>query len=195
MVYPIRLYPQKEFNKINSPDPEHILCRWTNPDIELIGEDNKLNAEAIPDERIPGFSLNKIPASTVEDCYIEFNSRELADKYSLEWNKGDANAIVGDSDFKINIERGYFLFKIKDIHMFQNYYPFPGDAANSDFLFKVFVTHKPTVSNFFHFELEVFDCREKKIVKNAKGGWRKIITQAIKREICRNAKFNLNDFD
>jgi hypothetical protein len=190
------LYPEKEFKKIEMVNHNYHLCRWTFPDINIKGEDDKLNTEAFDHKSIPGFSTNIIPESEIDDCYIEFISKELTTKYTANWNEGDSPVLVNENEFIQNTKRGYFLVMIKDINEHEDDYDFPPlpDPKSTKFKFKVLVKHAPLVSNYFHFELEVVDTRTGAIITKIEKPWQKLISHSIKTQLCRVAKFSISSF-
>ena len=196
-LYPERLYPKRNYKNITKLNQDYLLCRWTAPDLIIKGEDEKLNAEAFNHKDIPGFSTNIIPESEIEDCYIEFVSKELIAKYTAKWNEGDASLLVPENDFNYNTKRGYFLVKIEHINEHEDDYDFPPatEPKSEKFKFKVYVRHVPLVSNYFHFELEVIDIRTGKVITKIDKPWQKLISHSIRTQICRVAKFSIDSFE
>lgn len=160
--YPLRLVPSVLDSVDISPNPEHLLCRRVDEGIELKTDDGWLHPDAVYLENeqkkdgykvVFNYSTNKIPNSTVEDVFIIFNDNV---KYRQEWIEGTDGTLPSDNEYKYQTERGAFLFKIKEIDCFSARYPYKyPNSPSADYIFTVYVKHRPTISNICHYELQI----------------------------------------
>ncbi len=112
------------------------------------------------------------PLQNIDDTKIQFRSDHLKDLstnllsvFLLEdvcwkilgggtsaWQEGtEVTPPIYPEDFDYTNERGFFLIKIEDIHNKE----IPQDNDNITIKFKVL--HTPTICNFWHFSIRLFD--------------------------------------
>ncbi|MCB0522829.1 MAG: hypothetical protein KDD27_28045 [Saprospiraceae bacterium] len=187
-TYPNRLFPTPNDQKIFKLNLTEHLIRWTCPDYPLKDSEGRLHALAIEEKRLFHYSVNKIPRSEIEDVFIEFDVRE---PFLDKWEEGKICPPVGDSDFKWEKDRGYFIIPIANIHEHLGRYPFPADNDTFNCEFLVKVVHAPLMANFMHFELHIFDNEGNLLSEVKKKTWRKIIVAEIRQHLIEVAKFSI----
>lgn len=188
-IYPLHLVPTKNLKTIsqNELNISNYLGKWVDNAIELKDVDGKLNASAIDINRIPGFSTNKIPGSTIIDLNIEFD-KQFSHLYIKSWHEGDIGIMPEDNHFQFNQERKHYFLRIADMQ-FTDEYLNPPDKTDIVYKYTVNVEHKPLVSNYWHFELTVTSPDH--IINNSSGAWRKLICSGIRDRIQEKAVFEL----
>lgn len=194
--YPLRLIPTPQLQIISSAnlDTNHYIGRAIEANVRLKDNDGKLNLGAIEVNRIPGFSTNKLPKSKKQDLNIKFK-KEFIDKYTANWIEGENGLPPPSHTFNIDYSRQHYFIKISQINGFTDNYKIPSNKKNiPDFSapFEVFVCHKPTVSNYWHFEFKVMANGEEIKSIDSKA-WRKLICSSISDRIQEVALFRVND--
>ena len=192
-TYPIHLVPQKDFKFIKEVDKSDFLGKFVNPDVDLKDPDGTLSAEAIETKRLPGFSTNKLPHSLSSDLKIAFICEKgIKDNYTKEWNEGEEGICPDDAHWQLEEDRKIYYFRIGDIDGFSGDYQNPPTEKGDEYKFFVQVIHKPTMTNFWHFEFYISNDRKEAIdVLNDKG-WRKTVSSAIRSKLQEIAVFELD---
>ena len=144
MPYPFRLLATTEDRIITDEhlNRNEILCRWVSPSKQLKDEDGLLAAEAVEENKMHGYSVNKIPPSEVSDIEINFYDN---DKFYQAWVEGEIGYEPADAEYDRISTRQYFLFKIADVHEYEGVYPYPYNSEEY-YVFKLKVVHKPLIS-------------------------------------------------
>ena len=194
--YPQRLIPTPQLQIISSAnlDTSHYLGRSIEPNIRLKDDDGKLNLGAIEVNRIPGFSTNKLPKSKKQDLNIKFK-KEFVEIYTARWIEGDEGLLPPLHTFNIDYSQQHYFIQISQIDGFTDTYKIPSNKKNiPDFSapFEVLVAHKPTVSNYWHFEFKVMANGEEIESIDSKA-WRKLICSSISDRIQEVAVFTVTE--
>ncbi|UPK68306.1 hypothetical protein [Chitinophaga filiformis] len=197
MPYPSRLVPRSNHKYIPQPNEEELLCRWVPPNSELKDSEGNLAAEAINDKEIFTYSVNKIPDSDVDDIFIEFICEDKH-KFYQKWNEGEDGYTPQDAEFTYNHDRGYFLFKIRDIQ-YSDTYPYPNLDGEHAYRFVVTAKHDPLISNICHFELDVdfrnLDGSQVEQKPGQRSHTRKLIQAEIRQKLIKISKFSIEEFE
>lgn len=188
-IYPVHLVPTNNLKIISQSelDLSDYLGKWVDGSVQLKDADGRLNAGAIDINRIPGFSTNKIPNSTVLDLSIEFE-KQYSHLYIKSWHEGDDGIIPDVNHFQFNQDRNHYFLKIQDIQFSSEYFN-PPDRTGTTYKYTVKVEHKPLVSNYWHFELVVTSPDH--LIISASGAWRRLICSGIRDRIQEKAVFNI----
>lgn len=149
--------------------------------------DNRLNTEKlIKVERIPGLSHNRVPPSEISDVFILLRKKI----HKNEWWPGLETPKVRFWDYTLmkRKERSHFFVKAGDFD-FEDSYRNPYDAPNPEFTFRVRFVHKPTITNYSHYELEVSN--HEGVLINFKSKWKKLIGFSIREQFENKAFFEI----
>lgn len=178
--------PKPHDEIITDPNPKDVLIHWVTNKYPL-KINGILNAEKLIEiKRIPGLSHNKLPPAKINDIFIKFKSKK---QYEELWNIGENCQKVNRSDFFYDYKnRNYFFISVMDVS-YQDKYKKPYNAPQAEFCFNVKPIHKPTRSNYSHFELEITN--EDGVIKNFSSSWRKLIGPSIRTKYEEIAFFEL----
>ena len=189
-TYPAHLIPQKDLKIISPIDPTHFLGKWVDSDVQLKESDGKLSPEAIDIVRLTGYSTNKIPSSQPLDLKIAFTvEKDFANSnYTCDWKEGEDGVTPPNNHWEVIENRQLFFIRISDIDGFSGQYFNPPDRPDKKFSFTVKVVHKPTKTNYWHFEFYVSN-EDGAIERLNTKGWRKTVSSSIVNKIQEVAVF------
>ncbi len=155
MNYPIRLLPDKHFNKISWHKDlnNQYLIRYTDND-DYIDDDGKVKASSLTrrTDHLRDYSTYMLGKFIVEDIFIEITDIRK-EYFTSEWNEGESVLVpIFNKDFIINHTRGFFFFCIGDLNNVE--------LSKYDDITAVkpycFILHTPTNCNFWHFSIRWF---------------------------------------
>lgn len=197
-IYPVRLIPKSTSKLILELDPNDILCRGVDSKrFSLRDEMGDLNALAVEEIRIPGYSTNKIPPAEIDDIQLGIDDKEIS---RSRWEEGMEGWEVDESIVFIAPERQYFLIRIGDIDGYQSTFPINNSTAHEPDSFKckfiLRVKHAPLIANYSHFEFE-FEYEDEgggKIKNASRKVQEKIINADVRQRLIEVAKFSVTDF-
>ena len=172
----MRLIPKKGHRCITERqvNKNHFLAIRAIKGVELRTADGKLNALAITIR--PFSSSNKIPKSKGEDLEIEI-IKAVKNVYGQPWNPKKNGLKPKKSEFNFTA-CNYCLVPIWALHNHKGNYEKIIKNQNTYFEFSVQVCHRPTVANYWHFELDIYD-GDGIIIEQTKRAWEKMICSEI----------------
>lgn len=150
-TYPDRLLPQPAYLLIDGDQAlEGAVARRTPEHLPLLGEDGKILVGQLssPTEDIArGFSVNLLGQFEVADI----GWRLLAPTLFADWKEGETGLMPqpGEYEYKAAGTWNYYWLDIRDLHGVS----FVGAGKQ----YTCCVCHKPTRSNYWHFELHFHD--------------------------------------
>ncbi len=151
MIYPHHLLPQYNYKNISYCDEleQCFLIRHTKTkDIYLEGTEridpDKLNFQS---DHLSDLSTNLLGIFQLEDIYIQVINNELV---NLWYPNENIRQPKYGQDFIKNLERGYFIFHIKEIERLNS------NVKLHEIGLTFKVLHTPTTCNFWHFSVRVF---------------------------------------
>jgi hypothetical protein len=187
-TYPEHLIPNSQLSILqnNNIDKSEYIGAWIDTKHRLKDADGNLNGSAIDLHKLPTFSCNKIPLSVPVDLNIEFEptTKHL---YLHEWHDGEDGLTPPPEHFDY-VNRHLYFLKISDIE-YQGEYFNPWDDEENHYAFNVRLVHKPTVSNFWHFQFEIVT--EHGIIEKNKNRWINELCGSIRGQIVKYAIFDL----
>jgi len=193
-VYPTRLLPCPNIvDNFKYDDDCFLIRRSSYPQDLIFDEDGELRLEAIEIDKLFGYSVNLIFCDVCQNCsqlssnYNDVKFRITNKDLSEYWVPNNSSIPFIDLNDYEYIDNGVFLLRIKEVNTIEGEYPFSkGNKAKTTHKFVVYSVHKPTKSNFFHFE---FACNgnhentdglcDTKIEKFSSSGYKNAIAHAI----------------
>lgn len=188
-TYPQVLLPTSQHTIISCDLSKYFLLRKT-PNNDLIHASTGLIKDEmiVTDERgMLDYSTNLFGYYTTEHLAINLGISKNKDYFHLDWIHGsDVKQPIADVDYCLESECGFFFIPINRILEIKG--PFKKGDDKSDYEYCSKVIHRPTNSNFWHFEIQSIqikpDTEEPHITKN-KGKWQKLLSSSLK-SIIRN---------
>jgi hypothetical protein len=150
-TYPGRLLPQPIYLIISGAQiSAGAVVRRTPEHLPLLGEDGKILPGQLssPTEDIArGFSVNLLGLFQIEDV----GWRPLKEDLSKYWEEGEEGLSPqeGEAEYKEPTTWNYYWLDIQDVHGVS--------FTSSGKQFTCCVCHKPTLCNYWHFELHFHD--------------------------------------
>lgn len=191
MEYPSRLLPDPTWPIITDIPVEDVLVRWVIPEVPIRDEESgDINPAALSVNHLFTYSANKIPPTNLKDIKIEI---EKKDYYLADWKPGMEPLVPGENDFHYEEERGFFVFKIGDIHLFTEKPPYKNNTGITTRFFRLKVIHKPKRCNYPHFEFQI-ENEEGEIISYSKSKWKREIIHAIRDRLIHIISLRLDDF-
>jgi len=184
--YPPYLIPDATFVIIdeNQLNPLEYIGIWVEPEIELKDDKGRLNGGAVNLHRLPHFSSNKIPHSVPSDLNIKINDN-VEHIYLQDWNAGMNGVVPQRNDFDYDNMRTHYFLQISKINGHVDGY----EKNDKHLEYQVNLIHKPTVSNYWHFEFTITS--EGKEVNYKQRQWINDILGSIRGHIVKKAVFEL----
>lgn len=185
MKYPAVLLPNSQCKCIDAAIPLHHICRATPTKDFIHKTSGKVKDEALfkDDGEFFDYSTNLIGHFQLEHNYISLCGDEIKYFYG-DWNFEEAVKVPQlKKDFVIDEGKGYFFFRIGDIHeVIKCPYSKPknitGDAT-------AYVIHSPSRSNFWHFAIKWKD-KNGDFIKKGDTKWKYNLITAIRAALSEN---------
>ncbi len=193
--YPQHLIPRKDLKFIHAFDTSDRLGKWVEPEFELKDEDGRLSSSAVDVASLAGFSTNKIPSSHPKDLKINFVcDKEMRSRYLAPWQVGIDGLVPENEEWEYREDRQLYFFKAVDVDGLVGDFNNPPDKPNKKFEFTLRIVHKPTMTNYWHFEFLITTnetAEPRQIKKMDDTGFRRVIGSKIIACLQETADFDL----
>ena len=165
MSYPNKLLPKRYFKLLESDklkDKNLLLIRST-PDKDILDNLGQIKTKAIasPTSNIIGYSINLLGVFRIKHSKIEIN-KVVRSLYTSNWSPPQDFLRPKKNENRIIKEKGFFTLKFEKIHNYPYPITHPNTGISYNFLCKL--EHKPTKSNYWHFELHWFDENGERVI-------------------------------
>lgn len=190
MSYPEELLPQEIFKIIDTENllPDKVLVRKSckaEADSFTISGDLRVDAICDHPRRVPGLSANLFAIFLAD--HLKYDPIDKS--YHDYWNSGDEIPAKEEIEFNIAEEVLPIFFLITDLH--NQKFPYQKIEPKNkiiEFEGRIEIIHKPTMCNFWHFELTIYDSEGNEIT-NASSGWRKKIASFLSKSFLQISAF------
>lgn len=182
MSYPQAILPRPEYRKISCNLSDYFLLRVTgNSDIWHFST-GKLTDEALyvaHEKQFLDYSTNLLGLFMFDFCVLRIDG-ENKDYFIEDWQEGESvKAPEENKDFIICQDNSGFCVNIGKISGKKA--PFKRTDKCPELEAECYVQHRPTRSNFWHFEILLLDEKREPISKKNMSAWKKdLIRRSLK---------------
>lgn len=181
MNYPLELLPKINYKKIITEElPEESVIIRTTDEKVILDELGKIPEKYIvksgSEKQVFDLSVNLYGVYKLEHIKIQVIKGSGLDE---EWKEGDSCLTEVEQDkFEINENKDAIFFLVFDINNKEIPYQKEINGKTSDYEAICKVIHKPTVGNFWHFEVSYME-ESGNIIQYGGSGWHKKLRSSI----------------
>ncbi|MGD9493608.1 MAG: hypothetical protein AB7V36_09675 [Bacteroidales bacterium] len=184
MNYPAILLPLPSYKEVICDLSTFFLLRTTDSKdlLDSSSETLKDNAIAIDDSHLLAYSTNLLGHYSASHCEINFLNTSNKAYFHASWDfQSEVSVPEVTSDFIFDKNKGFFLLPICEFD--GKRIPFKKGDSTIEYQAELKIVHKPTNSNFWHFELTWFQSNGDECftpIKPSKSTWQKQIIGTMK---------------
>lgn len=184
MSYPAILLPNPSYKEVCCNLNSFYLLRTTDSKdiIDVSKKTLKEDAIALDGSHLLAYSTNLLGHYSTSHCEINFVNTANKAYFHAYWDfQSEVSAPKILSDFEFNKDKGFFILPIGDLD--GKKIPYKKGDSTIEQQAQLKLVHKPTNSNFWHFELTWFQINDNDVltpIKPNKSRWQNQIIGTMK---------------